>query len=184
MPGIDSITKQNKLDCAASDGLGGVNNSIAYRVGEIERHLHSYERWFETATAPDAELHVADAIGDGSGAFRVDAGNDDWGSWVQMLGSSDTSLRYDLHRLMIEATERNETYFVQFAFGASGAAAYAAGAYTETVYTPASNQIEESPVQIQMRRQTGGTKGWARCKCPGQNTATLDFYPGLHSYEG
>ena len=80
----------HKIDDLATAGLLGVVNSLAYRVHEIERHLHSGARWFETAAVPDGEVHVADSIGSGAGAFQIDAGNDTWGAWVQVLGSEDT----------------------------------------------------------------------------------------------
>lgn len=182
-------TDVSKIDNAPTDGLTGVENSLAYRVHEIERHFHSFESWFETAAVPSGEVHVADRIGDGGGAFQIDAGNDDWGAWVQILGSGDTPARtgavnFDLHRLEISNTERNATYFMQIAYGASGAAGLAAGIYTEAVFQPASNQVDSGPVTIQCRRHDAGTLVWARCMCPGQNTATLNFYFGLHEYEG
>ena len=34
-----------KIDSLATNGLNGVNNSLAYRVHEIENHFHSVERW-------------------------------------------------------------------------------------------------------------------------------------------
>lgn len=169
-------------------GIVGNIDDIAEEVVEVEVHLHSYERWFETAASANGEIHVADRIGSGSGAFRVDADNDDWGGWVQILGSSDTpadtgKVKYDLHRLLIGATERNATYFLQIAYGSSGAAALAAGTYTEAVFVPASNLVDSGPVILQTERITAGTKAWARCMCPGQNTATMDFYIGLHEYD-
>ena len=191
MPGATNQTNGPiaKIDSVATDGLSGTHNSLAYRVHEIERHVHSYERWFETADTPSGETHVADSVGSGGGAFQIDAGNDDWGSWVQILGSSDTpaiagSAYFDLHKIVVEATERNETYFIQIASGTSGATALAAGDYTETVMHPLTNQVDSSPIVVQDRRQAAGTKVWARCICPGQDTATLDFYFGLHEYEG
>lgn len=185
----DISDETEKIDSAATDGLAGTSNSLAYRVHEVERHLHSYERWFETAAVPNGEVHVADAIGGGSGAFQVDAGNDDWGSWLQVLGSSDTpaiagSAKFDPHRIEISSAERNAVYFLQIAFGASGAAALASGDYTESVFKPASNQVDSGPVMMQSRRITTGVKAWARCMCPGQDTATLDFFLGIHEYEG
>ena len=36
----------NKIDAVATSGLAGVSNSLAYRVHEIEKHFHNYERWF------------------------------------------------------------------------------------------------------------------------------------------
>lgn len=176
-------------DNVATDGLTGTNNSLAYRVAEIERHFHSYERWFETAAVPSGETHVADQIGDGGGAFQVDAGNDDWGAWVQILGSSDTpaiagNVKFDLHRVDVEATEADVTYFMQFAFGDSGAAALASGDYTEAVFKANTNRVDAGPVEVQARRKNVGTKVWARCMSPGTNTATIDFYIGIHEYEG
>jgi len=183
------VSETDKIDSAATDGLAGTHNSLAYRVNEVERHLHSYERWFETASVPVGEDHVADPIGGGAGAFQIDAGNDDWGAWVQVLGANDTpaiagSDYFDFHRLEVEATERNATYFIQIAFGASAVAGFSAGAYTEAVFTPSSNVIDSGPFVVQSRRIAAGTKSWARCQCPGQDTATMDFYIGVHEYEG
>lgn len=179
----------SKIDDEAVDGLEGTNNSLAYKVEEIERHFHSYESWYGAAVTPSGETHVADRIGQGVTTFQIDAGNNDWGQWVQVLGSNDTPARtgevkFDFHRLAITATERNEVYFVQIALGDSGAAALAAGDYTEATFKPVSNQIDSGPVAVQSRRKNAGTKVWARCLCPGQNTATMNFYIGLHGYEG
>jgi hypothetical protein len=168
--------------------LNGVDQRDAYHPAkEVEDHVHSYERWMETAATPSGETHVADEIGSGGGAFQADAGNDDWGSWLQILGSSDTPIvagntKYDLHELEIEAAERNETYFIQLAYGSSGATALASGDYTETMFHPVSNQADSTPIIVQMERADSGTKAWIRTKCPGQNTATFDFYIGLHEY--
>ena len=179
----------NKIDNAAVDGLEGVEDSLAYKVTEIETHFHSYESWFETASSPDGELRVADRIGEGAGAFQLDAGNNTWGNWVQILGANDTPTRaagvkIDLHRLDVEATEVNDTYFIQIAFGASGAAALSAGEFTEAVFHANSNQVDAGPVMVQSTRQDTGTKIWARCMAPGNDTATIDFYFGLHEYPG
>ena len=73
---------------------------------------------------------------------------------------------------------------MQVAFGTSGAAALAAGDYTEFIFRPQSVQGKPASIPIGARRQDVGTKVWARTKCPGQNTATLDLYLGIHEYEG
>ena len=103
----DVQTEVNKITETATLGLGETYNSLAYRVAEIERHLHSGARWYEKATTPSGETHVADRIGVGAGAFQIDAGNDDWGSWVQILGSSDTPAEvgkayFDPHQFIVE----------------------------------------------------------------------------------
>ena len=186
---LNGVTDLQKVDSAATRGLLGVEDSLAYRIHELERHLHSYERWFELAAVPNGTIHRGDAIGTGAGAFQIDAGNDVYGAWVQVLGSSDTpaiagSTHYNVHRINVEATERAFTYVIQIGFGVTGAAALTAGTYTEVPFTPATNLIDSGPIIVQTRRQTAGTLAWARCICPGQNTATMDFYIGIHEYEG
>ena len=188
---LTSISDEtDKIDGAATDGLSGVSNSLAYRANEIERHLHGWERWFGLAGAPDAELHRADRIGTTTTPFQADGGNLVWGTWLQILGSDDTPAdagmaKFDLHRIQMVAVERiNATYFVQIALGASGAAALASDDYTEFSFHPQSNQAQEVPVEMIMRRKDAGTKAWLRCLAVGQNTGTMDFFLGLHEYSG
>jgi hypothetical protein len=182
-------TGSEKIDNKATLGLLGTANSLAYRVHEIARHLHSGAAWFEEAGTPSA-THFADRIGTsgGGGAFQIDAGNNDWGSWVQILGSDDTPVRsgmvyFDPHLFIVEEVERAATYFVQIGRGASGAAALSAGTYTELVYAAVSNK-DTGEIPVQTGRAPAGSLLWARCMCPGNDTATLDFYFGVHEYEG
>jgi len=183
----------HKIDDLATQGLLGTHNSLAYRVHEIERHFHSYERWFELAATPAAETHRADPAGTGAGIFQIDAGDSSgtptWGAWLQILGSSDTPVTtgnkyFDFHRIEVTATERSFLYVVQIGFGATGAAALTAGSYIEVPFFPVSNVVDSGPVDVNARRVAAGTKAWARCICNGQNTATLNFIFGLHEYEG
>ena len=175
----------HKIDNLATDGLLGVSNSLAYRIAEVERHLHSYERWYGLAAAPNGEIHNADAVGKDIAAFTIDAGNDTWGAWLQILGSSDTTQKYDLHKVSFVATERASTvHFVQFAFGTSGAQALTDGTYTEILYRSGTAITREAAIQFQTRRQSAGTKAWARCLAYDADTGTLGFYVGLHYYEG
>lgn len=180
----------DKLDNGAASALTGTPGSLSYLIGEAERHLHSYERWFGAATAPNGEIHVADRIGTTSAAFQADAGNDAWGSWLQILGSDDTPAdvgmaTYDPHRIMVVALQTaNAIHFVQFAFGSSGGAALTAGTYSELVFKPLSVQGQETILMIQTRNVVAGTKAWLRIWVVGQNTSTMDFFIGIHEYEG
>ena len=185
---LNGASDQNKIDAYATDGLDGTSNSLAYRVHEIERHFHSGALWFEAAAAANGEIHVADRIGDGGGAFQLDAGNDTWGSWLQLLGSSDTPVRtgkayFDPHLVIVEGAERAATYFVQITRGTSGAAGLAANTYTEFIYS-ATVQKDTGIITVQSGRAPAGSKLWGRCMCPGQDTATIDLYFGIHEYEG
>jgi len=188
-PSVTSITAEtNKIDGEAVDGLLGVHNSLAYKVTEIERHFHSSGRWFEKATTPNGTIHVADRIGVGAGPIRIDAANNDWGAWVQVLGSTDTPIKvgnayFDPHQVVIDDVERANAYFVQFARGDTGDAGFTAGNYTEFVYDAASNK-DTAIIHVQTGRAPAGSLLWARCKITGVDTGWMDFYFGLHEYEG
>jgi len=180
-----------KIDSLATAGLAGTSNSLAYRVHEIEKHFHNSEDWFGLAASPSAETHRADDITDGTLApFQIDAGNDAWGSWLQILGSSDTPnrtnmVKFDLHKLQIVDSETtNVHYFIQIAAGATGADALAAGAYTTIAYLTPTQQSAEAAIHFMMPRVAVGTKVWARGLAVGTDTCTLDFYFGLHEYAG
>jgi len=177
------------IDDEVSAGLDGTNNSLGYRVAEIETHLHSFEHFYGAAVTPSGETHVADPLGPGVNPFVIDAGDNDWGAWVQIIGSEDMpftpgAVKFDLNELAIITAERDETYFVQIAFGEDAATALAAFHYLSQVFHPASNQVDAVPVVVQCRRQGAGTKAWARCLCLGQDTGTLSFYYGFHEYQG
>ena len=188
---VDTLMEStNKIDALVVDGLLGVSNSLAYKVHEIERHFHSAGSWFGAAAAASGETHVADRVGAGIDPFQLDAGNADWGSWVQVLGSDDTPARtsmvkFDPHEVAVMEAERVGTYFIQMGRGASGAAALAAGTYTEFVYCSDRIGARAAGItKVQTGRATAGDKVWARCLCVGENTATIDLYVGIHEYEG
>ena len=177
-----------KIDSEATDGLAGVSNSLAYRVHEIEKHFHGYERWFGAAASASGETHVADAINASIVEFQIDSANNAWGAWVQILGSSDTPVdsgaKFDLHRLVFTGVERfNSHHFVQIGAGTSGAASLTAGTYTEFVFESSTAKGTETPIDVMMGRQDAGTKVWARCLV-NADTGTLDFFYGLHEYAG
>jgi len=186
---LNGVDPRDLIDKAATLGLDGAHGSLAYELAEVEYHFHHYSRWFELASVPAAETHRADAAGLGGGSFQIDAGNNTWGSWVQILGSSDTPIAtdgvyYDLHEILVTATEKNFLYVVQIGFGASGAAALTAGDYMEEVFIPAAAFVDSGPVGVHSIRIAAGTKAWARCLCDGQDTGTFNFIFGLHEYGG
>lgn len=181
----------DRIDDRAAKGLAGTVDSIGYRVAEIERHLHSGARWFESATDASLPTHAAARMGTtgaGGRAFRLDGGDNTWGEWVQILGSADTPVKagrayFDPHQLIIEGTENASTYVIQIARGASGAAGLAADTYTETVYC-ATGQKDAGVIMLQTGRAPAGSLLWARCVSLGDNTGWIDIYFGLHEYEG
>jgi len=173
----------------ATGGLGTTTGSLAYGVAEIDRHLHSYERWYGAANSPSGETHVADELGSDAGAFILTAGDIAFGPWVQILGSGDTPFApgqefYDPHRLSVESATGSDTFIIQISFGDSGDGGIVSKTYSTVPFIPATNQIDSWPLTIQAKRQPVGTKAWARCKRNTQNGGTIGIYPGIHEYEG
>jgi len=162
-------------------------DEILKKARVLDLHFHNGELWFGLATAPSAETHRADRIGAGVNPFQIDAGNNAWGTAVCILGSDDSDspgiTTFDIHAIQITSVERDATYFIQIGYGANATAAFASPAtYTEKAYKPQSSLANEFPLEFKDRRLPAGTKMYARCFCPGQNTATLDFYFGAHGY--
>lgn len=163
--------------------------SIEAEIEEVEHHLHNWERWFGLSGSPSGETHRAQRIGITTTPFQVDAGNNTWSSWLQILGSSDTpadtgKLFFDLHRLMIVAVENaNNVHFIQIGLGSSGAAALSAGTYSELVFQPQSVQGQQTILDVLVDRVAVTTKTWLRLWVVGQNTSTMDFFFGLHEYD-
>jgi len=160
-------------------------------VYETERHFHTNEVWFGLAGTPSGETHRADRLIDKPEPFQLDAENNDYGSWVQILGSTDTpfvsgNTRYDLHQLIVASHERNNIFHnVQICFGESAelAANLTSGNYTEAPFvTPSAPGGQNEPIDFKDKRDVSLVKAWARVWSKGQNTGTVDLYFGLHEY--
>ena len=165
---------------------------------ETETHVHSGERWFGLAATPAGETHLADRIGAGAntaecGPVVVDAGNDDWGTWTQILGSTDTpcdggtALYFDMHRINLRAAEATaQRYMIQMALQEDAPTddPGANDVYTELEFTsPGVGALARiDPQDLQQERVPAGTKVWMRTRAPDQDTSTLSFYFGLHEY--
>lgn len=181
-----------KIDNLAINGLEGVEGSLGYKVDTIEKHLHNNEKWFGLAGTPDAELHRADRITLLPSPFRADAGDDDWGSWLQVLGSNDTPvksgmLKFDFHKVLIHGHERNTNmYVMQMASGESAdlAAKLVSEDFTELTLVTGGGTSEVGAIDFKDIRCDAGDKVWARIWADGQNTGWLDFYIGIHEYIG
>ena len=189
--GILQSPEVSKIDSEAVDGLLGVGDSLAYKTEEIESHLHNREKWFGLAAVPSGETHRADRMGPSIAPFAIVSGNNAFGSWVQILGSSDTPVKsgylyFDAHRFMVTTTNSTEPFLIQTVAGESAtiAASLAAENFSEYPYIAATNANDAGIAQIMTSRIPTGTKVWCRCICIGQNAKTINGYFGIHEYVG
>lgn len=182
-----------KIDGAATSGLTGTSDSLAYRVHEIERHFHGRERWFAklaVQTATDwADNNIATPYRciSGNNAYGTDA-NDE----ALVVGTADTpaiagNVRFDLHRILIVDSSSTSVWKLQVIYGTGTMAAAIAASQFSTIMVKvdaAAGQTPNVPCEIMMPRGTcGSTQVWVR-GWNATNNATLDFFVGWHEYEG
>jgi len=163
--------------------------TIEQEVYEIDHHIHNMEKWVGLAAVPALETHRADLMNGSIQPFQLIAGNNDFGAWVQILGSDDTPIiagmtKADGHRFMVTSTNSTSPYIIQAVPGESAdiAAKISAKQFTMFPYVAATNQNDSGISDILSGRIDSGTKAWWRVACVGQNATTLDFYLGIHEY--
>ena len=179
-----------KIDSAATDGLAGVSNSLAYRTNEIERHLHNVERWWGAVAVPD-EANAIEANVDRP--FAATSGANTWGAAIPILGTADnpvlaTDTKFDIHRLLITDLDDDTTpWRIRIIWGTgTSAAAIAAGQWTEIMVQSNAvpgNRAGASPADVIMRREDVSTKLWAQ-SWNLNGGEVLSFFAGYHGYLG
>jgi hypothetical protein len=189
---VNGVNGYDLIDNATTVGLRGASNSLAYRVHEIERHLHGRERWMGKSADQSGADWAADSLTpfraiSGDGAYGADA-NDE----AKVLGTSDTPVitgmvRYDLHRLMMVAASSDTVYKLRIVYGSGTMAdAITAGQYSEicVMADAAAAQVPHDAFEIMMPRgYCGVTQVWIQA-WNATNNATIDFLVALHEYEG
>jgi hypothetical protein len=167
-----------------------LRKSLIFNEAEIiESHLHNYEKWFGAFSGAADELHVAERMGSGVLPFTLTAGNDDFGNWVQVLGSEDTPIRqsktyFDFHRCLITETDSTLPFIIQIVTGESAgiAAKLLSEDFSEIPYIAATNNNDSGIAEMKVERILVGTKVWMRACCIGGNGKVIKLYNGIHEY--
>lgn len=180
------------LDDVVVGGLTGTEDSLAYRIAEIARHFHGPERWFGKSADQSEDDWAADTLT----PFRAISGDGDYGAdandEAKVLGEDDTPVQagrvyFDMHRVLVVGVSVNTEYKLRFIWGTGTmAAAITAGQYTEVLVKFDATNPQQSagiPFDLRIRRLAAGTQVWCQAKNATDN-ATIDFYIGLHEYEG
>ena len=192
MPGENRLSQCDKIDYQAVNGLLGVEDSLSYKVHEIEKHFHNRMYWLGDAAASVAETHHADRAGPGIAGWTLTSGNDAYNAtWTQILGSADTPIhatgaKFDPGAVLVTAANSTSPYVIQFVSGESAgiAAKVSAEDITETMTISVGGAFDAGGWQTMSPRIDATTKLWARCICIGQDAKTVTFYLGLHEYVG
>ena len=173
-----------------SDQLTTTNDNVSdvyTDVVEILGESNASEFWFGSDPSPIGEASIATQSS--MTAFQINAGNDDYGDWVQIIGSDDTPIMsntddFHVHDYIVTDWQRNnKLHKIQVSFSDTGDGGIAVGAYTESLwYSPAVTGIS-TPVEIGSSKFANGTKVWARVWIDGQVSGTFDFLFGLHIHK-
>ncbi len=173
----------------------------AKEAWETEHHFHNGDFGFGVAASPSGETHIADRVGTGAAGaeaapFVLDAGNDDWGSWTQVMGSSDTPVteastatHYDMNEMTVVATEDDDQRYMWQMVVQEDAPAddpQDGDKATEGEFYIHAAALFGNPVLptriFRCYRVATGTKAWMRLRAPNQNTSTASFYLYMHPY--
>jgi len=188
---LTSISAEtDKIDAAAVDGLGGTEDSLAYHVGEIERHFHNRERWWGAVGAPDETNAIAATV---TVPFVAISGADTWGTAIAICGTADDptpddgDTKFDIHRLMVtDLDDEVDPWRVRIIWGTGTSAdAITAKQWTEIMVQSNAvpgNRAGGQPIDVIMRRVDVGTKLWFQ-SWNNTNSEILSFYWGAHGYE-
>jgi hypothetical protein len=175
------------LDGVTVLGLLGVNNSLAYKTHEIEKHLHNSEFWF--GNDGDSTMSRANNLT----PFRLtaNASANTYGTEVQLSAANDfntdiegqtAAVKIDVHKIsVVESSINDKNYMIQFW---SGTGTFGESTFrTEVPYRTGGNSAEAQPIDVICPRFAVGEKIWARAKCE-TGGATIDILPGIHGYIG
>lgn len=186
----DIANETEKIDGAATDGLAGTNNSLAYRVHEIEKHAHSRGRFWGAVAVPDETNAIEANV---NRPFAATSGANTWGAAIPICGTDDMpvptgEVKHDAHRFLISDLDNDTTpWRVRLIYGTgTSAAAIGAEQWSEEMIESNAvpgNRAGGTPLDFQMPRIDVGTKLWAQV-WNDTNNEVMSFFWGAHGYAG
>lgn len=183
---VDGIRDDStaKIDRQAVDGLSGTDDSLAFKIEEIERHVHGTETWYGdggsndlSATSFTEIVGTADEATTYGTALQISDGDD--------IESGDATKKMDVHRLLITTVSATDKiYKIQFLYG-TGSVGTATIATEIAVWVSAivGNTAVAGPIEAMMPRIATNNKIWIKVACE-TDEATIAFLIGIHTYSG
>lgn len=166
-------------------------DNIEFEVGEIEHHLHNYERWFGISADQSGDNW---ALETGLTPYIVTSGDAVFGVAIKLLGPDDTPEQsgktvFDLHRILVSDLSVNTIYYLRIIEDVDGDndadIAEGKGYYTDTpaiTVDTNTNRAGGFPVDVLDKRLMDGLRAWAKVKNV-TNNSTFSFYIGIHEYD-
>lgn len=182
---IDQYTMVTALDDRlqlianeSTPGLLGVEDSLDYRVAEIERHLHNAELWYGRGAGNLAELNNLTTWTITTGAA------DTFGAPVQLASGTQfpaPAARFDIRRiLVVSVSANNSTYLLEFY---AGDGVFGDATLITSIPYRQANQSSIIPTEMISYRRPTSYNLWVRAKAQ-TATATIQIIFGAHFYAG
>lgn len=161
---------------------------IETTVGKIDEENHTP---FDTlGLNGSASFPTTAADADTMTPYVLTGGNDDWGAWVQLIGSGDMPIRtgketFDIHDLLISSVSTAEMGRVQIGWDATTTTTIVANeAYSTVMFHPEGigANVGVGHININTPDLDAGTLVFARCWIDGENGATADIHIEIHEF--
>lgn len=177
---IKRLLGDAKIDNKAVNGLnltaGGVANSLAYKVHEIEKHFHNSEYWYGDGGSNDFADNLTEWVIQAAGSANV------YGTEELIHSGADLGIgaKLDVHRILVTAATASKVYKFKLHYGTG---TFAASTFlTEVVgFFPATGK--SGPIEMICPRIDYTNKIWAVVKCE-QASQNFTFLIGAHGYVG
>jgi len=159
-----------------------INGKVDRNYNEIEvidRHFHNREIWFGNGAVEDSLV-----------PYTLVSGNNDFGSEVLILNSTDTPvdagmIKFDPHKIEVVEVDTDSEYYLRIIWGSGTVGeAETAKQYSTFPVTPSGvgSNISGDPIDTKVKRiNCGIDKVWMKCKNV-SNLAEIYVQLGLHEY--
>jgi len=186
-----------KIDDVATNGLSGVSNSLAYRVEEIEKHLHSSGRCFGATGAPGVGPGLLTSLLPFKAVTSATAST--YGSSIVVFnGTEDFDLTFtpvytDPHKILVTDVSDSGIWKLRMAnSGWNGSAntyatmaeAVTANKYSEFIIKVDSTKADAVALSVQTGRMRIGSTLWAQVMHDDSGAETMKFLICAHGYVG
>lgn len=123
--------------------------------------------------------------------FVLTGGNDTWGDWLHMIGSTDLPIRtgkadYDIHEVLVSSVSTASTGRIQLGWDLTTSTALITNeTYTSIMFQPSGvgANVSAGPIGMRMPDIAVGTLLFGRCWIDGENGATVSVFLGNHEFD-
>jgi len=170
----------NVTDEKLVNGLLGVNNSLAYKVNEIEKHFHNTSICYgQTAGGNEVEadsLLPFEAVAGVTPDFGVEklitAGG--------VIGGGSATKKQDPDHIFIYTVDKaDKLYILQFYYGTG---IFGAATLWSSLYFKGPATGRSSSIAVVFPRIACNNKIWAKCKCE-TSGGLINFLLRVHVYD-